>query len=200
MCDNPARSRRAICSPRGPRLLLRAARGFCAARAPLCAQRAVGSGRRLPRVVWAWLCSGGRADGALPQDRQAGRGDLWRRVQGAGPGDAGHLRPQADPSGPRGGGKRPLGARNQRCLLFAGRGLRRRCRAAVTLCLAQGVPCTALREISLLKMLRHPNVVRLFDVLHNDRMLTLVFEHCDQVRALPCAWPTPRCCRSTARV
>eukprot|EP00042_Codosiga_hollandica_P056249 m.807657 g.807657 ORF g.807657 m.807657 type:complete len:355 (+) comp59305_c0_seq2:181-1245(+) len=44
----------------------------------------------------------------------------------------------------------------------------------------EGVPCTALREISLLKELRHPNIVRLFDVLHSDRKLTLVFEYCDQ--------------------
>jgi len=44
----------------------------------------------------------------------------------------------------------------------------------------EGVPCTALREISLLKGLNHPNVVRLHDVLHGAKKLTLVFEYCDQ--------------------
>jgi cyclin-dependent kinase len=40
----------------------------------------------------------------------------------------------------------------------------------------EGIPCTAIREISLLKELRHDNVVRLHDVVHSDRKLTLVFE------------------------
>lgn len=44
----------------------------------------------------------------------------------------------------------------------------------------QGVPSSALREICLLKELKHKNIVRLNDVLHNDKKLTLVFEHCDQ--------------------
>eukprot|EP00093_Oithona_nana_P004170 04170.XXX_182385_184089_1 [CDS] Oithona nana genome sequencing. len=43
-----------------------------------------------------------------------------------------------------------------------------------------GVPSSALREICLLKELKHKNIVRLHDVLHSDRKLTLVFEHCDQ--------------------
>jgi len=43
----------------------------------------------------------------------------------------------------------------------------------------EGVPSSALREICLLKELRHRNVVRLTDVLHCDSKLTLVFEHCD---------------------
>ena len=46
--------------------------------------------------------------------------------------------------------------------------------------LFQGVPSSALREICLLKELKHRNIVRLHDVLHSDRKLTLVFEHCDQ--------------------
>ncbi|RKP22650.1 kinase-like domain-containing protein, partial [Syncephalis pseudoplumigaleata] len=41
------------------------------------------------------------------------------------------------------------------------------------------VPCTAIREISLLKELVHANIVRLHDVLHTDRKLTLVFEYMD---------------------
>ncbi|KAI9136131.1 protein serine/threonine kinase [Paraphysoderma sedebokerense] len=43
----------------------------------------------------------------------------------------------------------------------------------------EGVPCTAIREISLLKELKHPNIVRLYDVLHTDKKLTLVFEFLD---------------------
>lgn len=40
----------------------------------------------------------------------------------------------------------------------------------------EGVPSTAIREISLLKELQHKNVVRLLEVLHNDAKLYLVFE------------------------
>lgn len=42
-----------------------------------------------------------------------------------------------------------------------------------------GMPCTAIREISLLKELRHANIVRLYDVVHTEKKLTLVFEHMD---------------------
>ncbi|KAK7468004.1 hypothetical protein BaRGS_00036748 [Batillaria attramentaria] len=44
----------------------------------------------------------------------------------------------------------------------------------------EGVPSSALREICLLKELKHKNIVRLHDVLHSERKLTLVFEYCDQ--------------------
>jgi len=44
----------------------------------------------------------------------------------------------------------------------------------------EGVPSSALREICLLKELKHKNIVRLYDVVHSDRKLTLVFEYCDQ--------------------
>lgn len=43
----------------------------------------------------------------------------------------------------------------------------------------EGVPCTAIREISLLKELKHANIVRLYDVLHTEKKLTLVFEYLD---------------------
>ena len=44
----------------------------------------------------------------------------------------------------------------------------------------EGVPCTAIREISLLKELKHPNIVRLNDVLYTEKKLILVFEFLDR--------------------
>lgn len=38
----------------------------------------------------------------------------------------------------------------------------------------EGAPCTAIREVSLLRNLRHANVVTLHDIIHTDRLLTLV--------------------------
>ena len=40
----------------------------------------------------------------------------------------------------------------------------------------EGVPSTAIREISLLKELQHQNIVRLKDVVHSEKKLHLVFE------------------------
>lgn len=45
---------------------------------------------------------------------------------------------------------------------------------------SEGVPSTALREISLLKELNHPNVVQLMEVVHVDKILYLVFEYLHQ--------------------
>lgn len=44
----------------------------------------------------------------------------------------------------------------------------------------EGIPSTAIREISLLKELQHCNIVRLYDVVHTEKKLTLVFEYLDQ--------------------
>lgn len=41
----------------------------------------------------------------------------------------------------------------------------------------EGAPCTAIREVSLLRDLKHANVVTLHDIIHTDRTLTLVFEY-----------------------
>lgn len=43
----------------------------------------------------------------------------------------------------------------------------------------EGVPSTAIREISLLKELRHPNVVELKNVVHSEQKLYLIFEYLD---------------------
>lgn len=48
------------------------------------------------------------------------------------------------------------------------------------LLLRTGVPSSALREICILKELKHPNIVRLDDVLHSEHKMTLVFEYCEQ--------------------
>ncbi|KAJ3041534.1 Cyclin-dependent kinase catalytic subunit, partial [Rhizophlyctis rosea] len=43
----------------------------------------------------------------------------------------------------------------------------------------EGVPSTAIREISLLKELKQPNIVRLLDIVHSDAKLYLIFEFLD---------------------
>ena len=48
-------------------------------------------------------------------------------------------------------------------------------------CMEEGIPCTAIREIALLKEIHHQNIVRLLNVFHSDTKLTLVFEYCEQV-------------------
>eukprot|EP01083_Nonionella_stella_P097756 274804_1 len=44
----------------------------------------------------------------------------------------------------------------------------------------EGIPSTAIREISLLKELQHPAIVNLIDVVHQDDKLYLVFEFLEQ--------------------
>ncbi|KAF3855777.1 hypothetical protein F7725_016500 [Dissostichus mawsoni] len=39
----------------------------------------------------------------------------------------------------------------------------------------EGAPCTAIREVSLLKNLKHANIVTLHDIIHTERCLTLIF-------------------------
>jgi len=43
----------------------------------------------------------------------------------------------------------------------------------------EGIPSTAIREIALLKELIHVNIVKLVDVMHSIKKLTLVFEYID---------------------
>ncbi|KAL4922325.1 kinase-like domain-containing protein [Aspergillus aurantiobrunneus] len=44
----------------------------------------------------------------------------------------------------------------------------------------EGTPSTAIREISLMKELHHDNVLSLYDVIHTENKLMLVFEYMDQ--------------------
>lgn len=41
----------------------------------------------------------------------------------------------------------------------------------------EGTPFTAIREVSLLKTLKHANIVTLFDIIHTSTTLTIVFEY-----------------------
>ncbi|RPA73022.1 Pkinase-domain-containing protein [Ascobolus immersus RN42] len=44
----------------------------------------------------------------------------------------------------------------------------------------EGTPSTAIREISLMKELKHKNIVSLHDVIHTENKLMLVFEYMDK--------------------
>lgn len=44
----------------------------------------------------------------------------------------------------------------------------------------EGVPFTAIREVSLLKELKHNNIVTLHDIIYTDISLTMVFEYADK--------------------
>jgi serine/threonine protein kinase len=41
----------------------------------------------------------------------------------------------------------------------------------------EGAPSTAIREISLMKELRHPNIVRLMDVVHTEDKVSTVITY-----------------------
>lgn len=43
----------------------------------------------------------------------------------------------------------------------------------------EGAPCTAIREISLLRELKQANIVTLHDIIHTNKTITLVFEYLD---------------------
>lgn len=43
----------------------------------------------------------------------------------------------------------------------------------------EGIPSTAIREISILKTLNHPNIVSLLDLVHGEKKLHLIFEYLD---------------------
>ena len=43
----------------------------------------------------------------------------------------------------------------------------------------EGIPSTAIREIALLRILKHPNIVSLVNVVQTEGLLTLVFEYLD---------------------
>lgn len=43
----------------------------------------------------------------------------------------------------------------------------------------EGIPSTAIREISILKQLKHPNIVYLKELVHGEKKLYLIFEYLD---------------------
>eukprot|EP00494_Astrolonche_serrata_P034109 UN34378 len=43
----------------------------------------------------------------------------------------------------------------------------------------EGMPSTALREIAILTQLQHPNIVKLYDVVHHNKRLVIALEFCD---------------------
>ena len=44
----------------------------------------------------------------------------------------------------------------------------------------EGAPCTAIREVSLLRQLKHVNIVTLHDIIYTEKSLTLVFEYLEK--------------------
>jgi serine/threonine protein kinase len=43
----------------------------------------------------------------------------------------------------------------------------------------EGVPSTAIREISLVRDCQHPNIVKLKDIVHGESKLYIIFEYLD---------------------
>jgi hypothetical protein len=50
----------------------------------------------------------------------------------------------------------------------------------------EGAPCTAIREASLLRQLKHANIVTLHDIIYTEKSLTLVFEYLVRSLSLSC--------------
>jgi len=44
----------------------------------------------------------------------------------------------------------------------------------------EGIPSTAIREIALLKELDHLNIIKLYDVIHYNKRLILVFDYAEE--------------------
>ena len=47
-------------------------------------------------------------------------------------------------------------------------------------CCDEGVDSRLIRQIAVLRMLRHPNVVRLVEVLHSENRFHAIYEYCDE--------------------
>jgi serine/threonine protein kinase len=60
----------------------------------------------------------------------------------------------------------------------------------------EGTPFTAIREASLLKGLKHANIVALHDIIHTSTNLTFVFEYVVRVRACRHAYCITMCLAS----
>lgn len=45
---------------------------------------------------------------------------------------------------------------------------------------SEGVPSTCMREVALLRELDHPNIVKLYDIIHSGKRLFMIFEFVDQ--------------------
>lgn len=43
----------------------------------------------------------------------------------------------------------------------------------------EGIPSTSIREISILKQLKHPNVINLLDLIHEESKLSIILEYLD---------------------
>lgn len=59
---------------------------------------------------------------------------------------------------------------------------------------SEGVPSTAIREITLLMNLDHANIIKLYDVIHAEKKLFMVFEYMEMdlkkyIDSTPCGIP-----------